>query len=147
MTKVLVAVDDSLVSLRAAHEGARLFGSATFLVINVAHRPVPWVAGWDYGSTYPIEMSDLPADGLHDDELGALAVEAGLDPAEVLTVEAGDPAQAICDAAEEHDVDVIVVGSHDRGILQRLLNPSVSHAVLGGTSRPVLVVNERPPSP
>lgn len=146
MAKVLIAVDDSLVSLRAAREGARLFGTAEFLVINVARRLVPWVSGWEYGAAYPLEISDLPAEGLDEDELGALAVEAGLGPAEVLKVEAVDPAQAICEAAEEHDVDVIVVGSHDRGILKRLLNPSVSHAVLEGTYRPVLVVNERPPA-
>lgn len=144
MTKVLVAVDDSLVSLRAAREGARLFSNAEFLVINVGRSPVPWVAGWEYGAAYPIEMSELPVKALHGDELGALAVEAGLSPAELLTVEAHDPAQAICDAAEQHDVDAIVVGSHDRGILDRLINPSVSRGVLDGTYRPVVVVNERP---
>jgi nucleotide-binding universal stress UspA family protein len=100
----------------------------------------------DYGAAYPMDISELPVVGLHDDELGTLATEAGLESAEVLTVEGVDAAQAICVAAEEHNVDVIVVGAHDRGILDRLLNPSVSHAVLEGTDRPVLVVTERRPT-
>lgn len=150
MTRVLIAVDESLVSLRAAQEGARLFSDAEFLMINVARRAVPWVgdgglgAGYpmEYGAAFPIEVAELPAVGLHYDELGTLAVEAGLDSAELLTVEGIDAAQAICAAAEEHEVDVIVVGAHDKGMLNRLLNPSVSNAVLDGTNRPVLVVNE-----
>jgi nucleotide-binding universal stress UspA family protein len=141
MTKVLVALDDSLVSLRAAREAARLFPTAEFLVINVTRRAVPWVAGWEYGSAYTVETIDLPPEGLHDDELGALAAEAGLETAEVLLVEGGAPADTICDAAEAHDVDVIVVGSHDKGVLRRLLNPSVAQAVVHGTHRPVLVVS------
>ena len=120
-------------------------------MINVARRAIPWVgdggfgAGYpmEYGAAFPIEAAELPAISLHDDELGTLAVEAGLDSAELLTVEGIDPAQAICVAAEEHDVDVIVVGAHDKGMLDRLLNPSVSNAILEGTNRPVLVVNER----
>ena len=146
MTKVLVALDDSVASLRAAREAARLFPEAEFLVINVTRRAVPWVAGWEYGSAYTVETVDLPAEGMHDDELSALATEAGLDPAEVLTVEGGAPADAICDAAEVHDADVIVVGSHDKGVLRRLLNPSVAQAVVHGTYRPVLVVGGTPPA-
>jgi nucleotide-binding universal stress UspA family protein len=146
MMRVLVAIDDTLVSLRAAREAARLFSSAEFLVINVTRRQVPWVAGWEYGAAYSVEMSDLPAEGLHDDELGAFVTEAGLAVAEILTVENGDPARAICEAAEAHDVDVIVVGSHDKGVLRRLFDPSVSDAVVHGTYRPVLVVGGIPPT-
>ena len=48
-------------------------------------------------------------------------------------------------AAEEHDVDVVVVGSHDRGMLSRLLDPSVAAGVVRGTYRPVLVVSGHSP--
>ena len=44
--------------------------------------------------------------------------------------------------AEAHDVDLIVVGAHDKGFLRRLVDPSVSQGVLHHTRRPVLVVHE-----
>jgi nucleotide-binding universal stress UspA family protein len=56
----------------------------------------------------------------------------------------GDPARVICMTAEEQDVDAVVVGSHDKGLLRRLLEPSVAQAVVQGTHRPVLVVSGTP---
>ena len=47
----------------------------------------------------------------------------------------------IAAAAEEHDVDVVVVGSHDKSALRRLFDPSVAVGVVRATSRPVLVVS------
>jgi nucleotide-binding universal stress UspA family protein len=141
MPRILVALDDSLVSLRAAHEASRLFPNGEFLAITVTRRAVPWIAtGWDYGAVYPVEPYDLPDVSLYVDELAALADEAGLADAEILVGD-GDPARVICDAAESHSVDVIVVGSHDKGTLRRIVDPSVSQAVLHATDRPVLVVS------
>jgi nucleotide-binding universal stress UspA family protein len=48
--------------------------------------------------------------------------------------------------ADEHDVDVIVVGSHDKTAWRRLFDPSVAADVVRDTSRPVLVVSGTPPS-
>lgn len=56
---------------------------------------------------------------------------------------AGDPAQALCDMAESIDAYCIVVGSRGEGFVpffERLLRPSVSHAVIHRQHRPVLVV-------
>lgn len=52
----------------------------------------------------------------------------------------GHPPTAICELAEEENVDLIVVGSHGRGAIDRVLLGSVSHAVLNRAKRPVLVV-------
>jgi nucleotide-binding universal stress UspA family protein len=41
----------------------------------------------------------------------------------------GDPATAIARLAEEHDVDLVVVGTRELGALQRLLGRSISQAV------------------
>ena len=65
---------------------------------------------------------------------------AGADPTEVLRP-TGDPVECISATAEEHDVDVVVVGAHDKGFLSRLFDPSVSAGVVRGTHRPVLVVS------
>lgn len=49
------------------------------------------------------------------------------------------PAPAILELAEEVDADLIVVGTHGRGGLRRLILGSVADKVIRGTHRPVLV--------
>jgi nucleotide-binding universal stress UspA family protein len=138
--KVLLALDESPISLRAARESHRLFGDADYLVVNVTRHVVPWVAAGAFGTVYPAILTDVGPRRLDEDELSARTAEAGVEPAETLALR-GDPATAICEAAEENDVDVVVVGSHDKGVLRRLIDPSVAQAVVQGTSKPVLVVS------
>jgi len=140
--KILIALDESPISLRAAREAGRLFGDAEYLVVNVTRHAVPWVAAGGFGTVYPIPLTELRPSRLDEDEVLALAEHAGIHASEVLP-EFGDPATAICEAAEQCvvDVDVVVVGSHDKGVLRRLLDPSVAQAVVRGTDRPVLVVS------
>jgi hypothetical protein len=45
MTKVLIALDDSPILLRAAREAARLFPDAEFLVVNMTRRTAPHHSG------------------------------------------------------------------------------------------------------
>jgi nucleotide-binding universal stress UspA family protein len=73
--------------------------------------------------------------------VAAEADASGLARAEPL-VEVGMPVDRIVAAADEHDVDVIVVGAHDKGFLRRLVDPSVSEGVIHRAHRPVLVVSE-----
>ncbi|MEW6473831.1 MAG: universal stress protein [Actinomycetota bacterium] len=145
--KVLVALDESAVSMRAAQEAVRLFSGrgVQFLVISVAREPVPWVPVGGFGlvSVPPPGWEDA-ARGLDETEITERATAAGANPAKVIT-DVGDAVECICAAAEEHDVDAVVVGGHDKGFLQRLLEPSVSAGVVRGTHRPVLVVSGTPP--
>ena len=143
MIRVLLALDESVASFRAAREAARLFrADAEFLVINVAQLPAPWLPLGGFGvvsmplPSWDVDDVQLPSEA----DLLQRAGEAGASPAEVLTP-VGDPVECICAAAEEHDVDVVVVGGHDKGFLTRLFDPSVSAAVVRGTHRPVLVVS------
>lgn len=143
MIRVLLALDESVASFRAAREGARLFRTdAEFLVINVARVPVPWlpVSGFGTVSLPPPSWDAADLATFSEADLLQRAGEAGASPAEVVTA-VGDPVQCICAAAEEHDVDVVVVGGHDKGFLARLFDPSVSAGVVRGTHRPVLVVS------
>lgn len=52
----------------------------------------------------------------------------------------GEPGQSIVDAAAAEQVDLIVVGTHGRGAVGRLLIGSVSDFVLRNAPCPVLVV-------
>ena len=53
----------------------------------------------------------------------------------------GDPAESIVAAADAESADVIVLGSHGRGRLGRMLLGSVSSQVAGTSPVPVLVVS------
>jgi nucleotide-binding universal stress UspA family protein len=55
-------------------------------------------------------------------------------------VETGAPADVICRVAEDRNVDLIVIGSHDRNWFSRLITPSVRNHVIDHAPCPVLVV-------
>jgi nucleotide-binding universal stress UspA family protein len=52
----------------------------------------------------------------------------------------GDPAESILEAAAAEGAEVIVLGSHARGRIGRLLRGSVSHRVVRDAHVPVVVV-------
>lgn len=52
----------------------------------------------------------------------------------------GHPADQICHYAEENDVDLIVIGSHGRTGIKKVLLGSVSHAVANQAPCPVTIV-------
>lgn len=59
-------------------------------------------------------------------------------------VDAGQPFGAIVDCAEKEGVDLIVMSSHGRTGLSRMLIGSVTDKILRGASCPVLVVPAKP---
>jgi len=52
----------------------------------------------------------------------------------------GDPAAAILEAAHNHHVDVVVIGSHERGWFSRLFSGSVEQDLMRTGDFSVLVV-------
>jgi len=56
------------------------------------------------------------------------------------------PVPAILGAIEEHRPDLVVMGTHGRGGLTRLLFGSVTEAVLRGATVPVLTINRIDPA-
>lgn len=58
-------------------------------------------------------------------------------------IAAGAPADAICRLAEEEQVDLIVMGSHGRTGVQRVLMGSVAEAVVRHANCPVLTYKSR----
>ena len=155
MTRVLIAVDDSDVSVEAARTATELFGpDAEYLVVNVAEAglasstvPFGFVAPYDpaagvalgYGSAEEIVAAEQEALDVAEQVAETVAQQADVEAAQVVSV-AGDPASAIVQAAHEHHADVIVVGSHEHGWFARLFDGSVRADVVRTADIPVLVV-------
>lgn len=68
------------------------------------------------------------------------AAEAGANLKLRKAVEAGQPFGAIVDCAERENIDLIVMSSHGRSGLSRMLIGSVTDKILRGACCPVLVV-------
>lgn len=161
MTHVLIAVDDTDTSIRAASTAHRLFGDdATYTVINVAPNaslmwgetrletgavqpvvPMPGLmAGMPLGVPVATAPDEVVSERVDDAERQAVHVaeEAGIVGAHPVG-DVGDASEAILSAAHDFDADVIVLGTHDRGWFSRLINGSVSSDVLRQADVPVLV--------
>lgn len=74
----------------------------------------------------------------HAEEMKRLAVKAGLKVDAV--VRTGEPYEVITGIAREKKADIIVMGSHGRTGITRLLMGSVTSRVIGHSRCPVLVV-------
>ena len=86
----------------------------------------------------PVSATDAKA---HEAELAKLrsAHLAGLE-VELAVVQDHAPAKAICDYAEAHAVDLIVIGSHGRGGMERWLIGSVAERIVRHSPVNVYVV-------
>ncbi|HEY8845553.1 MAG TPA: universal stress protein [Candidatus Limnocylindrales bacterium] len=127
MKTLLVGYDDSDASRRAldrAIELAQAFGSK-LVVASVA--PVPAAVGRGGGALDPTDPPDR-----HRDEL-AVATDH--------VKQAGIAAESILDIAEERSADMIIVGTHEPGLLERLLGQSTSGAVARRAHCDVLIVH------
>jgi nucleotide-binding universal stress UspA family protein len=93
--------------------------------------------------TLPMETSADAITSMLEDE-GRTAMESIEEKAEDVTVERtlldGSPSPNIVDYAEKNDIDVIVMGTHGRGGIDRLLLGSVAERVVRTSDVPVLTV-------
>lgn len=144
--RYLIATDGSDVARHAIAEAARQLPLKDAEVTVVAVLDLAPLA-----TAY--EPSTLGIDILLEE--GQTAVKANLDGAiaqlEALGVEAravalqGDPGNEILRQADALRPDAIVVGSHGRGMLERVFLGSVSEKIIRRASWPVFVVH--PPAP
>ena len=121
-------------ALRIACSLAREYG-AKLILLHVAQRPVASVAGMPLPPPPPpiVDWSGLKK------ELDAVAAGIKDVPVETRLVE-GEPADAIVELAREADASLIVIGSHGRTGLSRLLMGSVAEHVVRKAACPVLTV-------
>jgi nucleotide-binding universal stress UspA family protein len=134
---IVIGYDETESSKRALERAAELtqaFG-AKLVVTSVA--PILIGAGRSAGPTDPTDPV-----GKHLQELvharsflAERKIEAEFAPA------VGEPADTIVEVAEEHKADLIVVGTREPNILERLLGQSVSQAVSHKAHSDVLIVH------
>lgn len=146
MATVVLATDGSDLATAAIGRGVALLGSDhtyhALSVIPPAYVPAVAVAPMD---SHPIvidptlesqmEQEDR-ADTTADLERLREVLSVSISP----VVEVGEPGPTICDVASRIDADVIVLGSHGHGWLQRVLLGSVSTHVLHHAPCAVLVM-------
>lgn len=141
----LVAFDfseTSRLAFRRATAQLSALGGGTIVVLNV-QPPTPDGVAIDLGgmtsaviaSARDLTDEAVRALGEHTAALGAPA-NIGL----VQRVALGKPADVIVEVAREVEADQIVLGSHGRRGLERVLLGSVAEQVIRHADRPVLVV-------
>ena len=136
--KILAAVDGSELSTAAARTAAGLAAAvgAQFALVSVFDPSV--VLSVEGGPT-AIELAGI----LREDARRALdmaAKEASACPVAARLVREGTPGAEIRAAASEWGADLIVLGTHGRGGIKRLLLGSTAESVLRHAPCPVLVV-------
>ncbi|MFB6167345.1 MAG: universal stress protein [Haloferacaceae archaeon] len=132
---VLVAVDGSPSSEAAVAFVAEEWPSATVVLLHVVD---PSTA--DYGAVPSTaeawyERQRARADELLDDAAEPLPETTTVEP----LVEVGRPASTVVEAAEREDVDHVVVGSHGREGVSRIILGSVAEVVVRRSPVPVTV--------
>lgn len=141
--KILVPVDGSSYSANAvdfvAHRGSLMGIEPSIELLNV-QVPVPVRAARVVGKSV--------VEGYYADE-----AKKALKPAQQRLAKAGvscisrhvvgSPAEQIAKAAEDGDVDLIVMGSHGRSALKGLIFGSVTQSVLAHTLKPLLILRAK----
>jgi len=143
--KILVAIDGSPQSDKAAEEAVRLaagnqsqFKSRIYALLVLPNAPA---------STYTDFVPEAPMTETNKwDELRErifyvvekYATEHNI-PLEMI-IEYGDPAERIIALAKREEIDVIVIGSSGKGFIQRKIMGSVSHKVASNAACSVFVV-------
>jgi nucleotide-binding universal stress UspA family protein len=139
--KILIAVDESTFAAHAADVGIEL---AKALKADLAffHAIDP--------STVSAPEGGVPADVLASmaerdarNLLTAFRERAAVSPAALEFLEFGKPVTKIVAGAKNWPADLIVVGSHGRGRVEKLLLGSVAEGVLHHATCPVLVVRAK----
>lgn len=139
MQKILIATDGSPGAREAVEYGLQLAeeqGAAATLLQVIP--PVDWTELDRGGLIRPIPEEIAKRRGPALDEAAALAEEHGVPV--TYEVVAGVPADEIVAYADNHDIDLTIVGSRGRGAVASALLGSVSQSVVHESRRPVLVV-------
>lgn len=138
MEKIIYATDGSEASEKAAHmakDYLKAWPKAELIIVYVTVRE-------NYAYDLISDVVDRHEKKLSHEIETKMKQEIFAQQAERLHYihEAGHAAATICRIAAEQGADLIMMGSHGRGFVNRALIGSVAHGVLSRADRPVLVV-------
>lgn len=136
--RVLIAVDDSPLAAHAAEVGVELARSLNgeLALIHVVDPAQNWAPEGGFPAAELVRQAEQEGKRL----LTEFQPRAALQKPPVEFVQVGKPAAEIVKAAKEWPADIIVIGSHGRGGIGRLLLGSVAEGVIRHAAHPVLVV-------
>lgn len=137
--RILIAVDESAFAAHAARVGVELAKSLTaeiafiYVVDPSVARAAPELG---------VPADELIATNQQEGKslLAAFRERAGASLAALEFLEIGKPAAKIVEGAKSWPADLIVIGSHGRSGVERLLLGSITESVVRNASCPVLVV-------
>ena len=142
-TRILLCYDGSPEAAHAIEEAGRLIGRGRATVLYA------WQNATEAAARFGVTPAYLPADELEREREGArevaregarLAREAGFDADAQIVESVAASWAAILFAAEQLDVDLLVLGARGLAGVRSLLLGSVSHHVVNLTRRNTLVV-------
>ncbi|MXR51733.1 universal stress protein [Halovenus sp. WSH3] len=142
-TRILLPVDRSDHARTACELAVELFDSGTILFLHVID---PAEASFSAETSVP----NIPEDWYENqrrraeerfEDLDSVVESHGLDIEHL--IETGKPAATIVEVAGENDIDHIVMGSHGRQGVSRILLGSVAETVVRRSPVPVTVARER----
>ena len=137
MSTIVVGFDQTPGSQRALERAATLAKALGAKLVVTSVAPIMISSGRSGG---PIDPTDTP-------QMHAKELDAAREYLEGQGIEAeyqraiGEPADAIVQLADNVDADMIVVGTREPNLVQRLTGQSVSESVSHHTHRDVLIVH------
>jgi nucleotide-binding universal stress UspA family protein len=144
--KILIATDGSEPSAKAVEHGSRLAKAtgAEVVIVNVTEiwSALEVARAAEAGISDPVEQYEKLADQAAEKTLAAAAAaakKAGID-ANILHVRDQAAAEGIVATAKNNNCDLIVVGTHGRRGINRMILGSQAIKVLHHSEIPVLVV-------
>lgn len=135
--RVLVPVDDSDYAQRAAELAAELFPGGTLVLLHVVN---PAETGFAAEATIPTFPEGWYEEAVERAERIFETIGATVDANVDTEVKVGQPTQTIVEYADDAGVDHIVMGSHGRKGVSRVLLGSVAESVMRRAPVPVTVV-------
>jgi nucleotide-binding universal stress UspA family protein len=138
--RILVAVDESSFAAHAANVGIEL-AKALNAELAFIHSIAPATAPSPEGA--PAEVLAAMAERDARNLLDAFRERAGTSPAALGFLEFGKPAAKVVEGAKNWPADLIVMGSHGRGGVEKILLGSVAESVLHHAPCPVLIVRKQ----
>ena len=139
---LLIASDGSEFAEKAVTQGLALAKQLNARVTAVTvTEPLPSILAAEATSTFPLEFYASAAKSNAEDILSQIRERADQTGVKCDTAHVADrfPAEGILEAAESRECDLIVMASHGRRGIAKLLLGSQTMRVLNSSSTPVLV--------